>query len=312
MFDLLKRKQKTEQGVQRTKVTWFNKLTQILHRPGVSEDLWQELEELLLGSDMGVSTTRALLEQVKKRVEASRSSDPESVRGYLKGEILALFKGAPSRAPLLLTEGDLPHRPSVILVVGVNGTGKTTTIAKLAHLGQEQGKKVILAAADTFRAAAIDQLKVWADREKAGIVAHQSGADPGAVAYDAYQAAKTRDTDFLIIDTAGRLHTKSNLMEELKKVHRVVQRLDSSAPHEVLLVIDATTGQNGLTQAKAFMEAVNVTGIVLAKLDGTARGGIALAIASELKLPILFIGTGEKSDDLSPFSPEDFVEALFS
>ncbi len=313
MFDLLKRKQKTSESLQRTRTTWFGRLTEILlRRPNLEDGVWQELEELLIGADVGLSTTNVLLQKVKKQAEASPGRDPSSIHTHLKNSVLSLLNATPERGPLLLMEGPLPHKPSVILVVGVNGAGKTTAIAKLAYLGKEQGRELILAAADTFRAAAVDQLKVWAERAKVEVISHQPGADPGAVVYDAYQAAKSRGADYLIIDTAGRLHTKSNLMEELAKIRRVIQRLDPIAPHEVLLTIDATTGQNGLIQARAFLEAAGVTGIVLTKLDGTARGGIALAIANELKLPILFIGTGERIDDLSPFSSEDFVEALFS
>ncbi len=313
MFDILKRKQKTEESLQRTRATWFGKLSQVLlRRPDIGDAVWQELEELLIGADVGLATTETLLQQVKKEAEASPMKDAGSLRMLLKEGILSILNAVPERVPLLLTEGPLLHKPCVILIVGVNGAGKTTAIAKLAYLAKEQGRQVMLAAADTFRAAAIGQLKIWAERAKVEVVAHQPGADPGAVVYDAYQAAKSRGADYLIVDTAGRLHTKSNLMEELKKICRIVQRLDSSAPHEVLLVMDATTGQNGLLQARAFTEAVGVTGIVLAKLDGTAKGGIVLAIANELKLPILFIGTGEQVGDLLPFSAEDFVEALFS
>ena len=204
------------------------------------------------------------------------------------------------------------HKPLVVLVVGVNGAGKTTSIAKLAALFRAEGKQVLLAAADTFRAAAIEQLQHWGERAGADVIAHNQGGDPAAVAFDAMQAAKARGVDVLIVDTAGRLHTKSNLMEEMKKIGRVLGRLDDAAPHEVLLVLDATTGQNGLAQAKEFTSAIGCTGIVLTKLDGTAKGGVVLAIARELGVPVRFVGTGEGMDDLSPFAPEEYVEALFS
>jgi len=202
--------------------------------------------------------------------------------------------------------------PAVILVVGVNGTGKTTSIAKLAHIYRAQGKRVILAAADTFRAAAIDQLKQWGQRVGADVVAHQQGADPGAVVFDALSAAQARQADVVIIDTAGRLHTKANLMAELRKVHHIIQRRDPTAPHEVLLVLDSTIGQNALTQAKYFTEAVGVTGIILAKLDGTAKGGVVFAVCDQLAIPVRFVGTGERPEDLAPFDPQEFVEALLA
>jgi fused signal recognition particle receptor len=231
--------------------------------------------------------------------------DGSEVRAALKQEMLNLLK----------LDGRQPNEsaaPRVTLVVGVNGSGKTTSIAKLAHSYKEAGKKVMLVAADTFRAAAIDQLKLWGERAGVEVVAHQPNADPGAVVYDALAAAKSRGIQEVIIDTAGRLHTKFNLMEELKKVKRVASKNDATAPHEVLLVMDATTGQNGLAQAKNFTEAVSVTGIFLAKLDGTSKGGIMLAIADELKIPVRYIGVGEKMDDMADFDPAGFVEALFA
>ncbi len=239
----------------------------------------------------------------------------EGVRGLLQDEMLRILGKASGAGSPLVSEAEplnLPAKPYVILVIGVNGVGKTTSIAKLAKLLSDDGKKVLFAASDTFRAAAIEQLDIWADRTGAEIVAHQHGADPGAVTFDALQAARSRGADVVIIDTAGRLHTKTNLMEELKKIHRVIRRFDENAPHETILVIDATTGQNGLAQAEGFAQAVGVTGLFLAKLDGTARGGVALAIADRLHMPILFVGTGEELEDIAPFDASDYVEALFS
>ncbi|HLB11768.1 MAG TPA: signal recognition particle-docking protein FtsY [Dehalococcoidia bacterium] len=315
MFGLFRKKEKTEEGVQRTKQAWFSQVTSLFNRPSLDEELWDELEELLISADVGFNTTEKLLERVKDRVRRERISDASQARTVLQEEMVALLVSADSAElpSLRLLEGekDVPS-PLVVLVVGVNGVGKTTSIAKLAKLFKDQGKKVVLAAADTFRAAAIDQLRLWGERIGVDVIAHQPGADPGAVVYDAIQALSSRHADVLIVDTAGRLHTKYNLMEELKKVKRVISRLDPSAPHEVLLVLDATTGQNGLSQVRHFADAVGVSGILLAKLDGTAKGGIILPIADELKVPITYIGTGEKPDDLAPFDAREFVEALFA
>ena len=248
----------------------------------------------------------ALLDRVQDRIR-THSASPGGALETLKEEMRAVLANAGTPS---LAAADGPP-PLVILVVGVNGAGKTTSIAKLAALYREQGKRVVLGAADTFRAAAIEQLQAWGQRVGAEVVAHRQGADPGAVAYDAFQAARARNADVLIIDTAGRLHTKSNLMEEMTRVARVLSRLEATAPHQTLLVMDATTGQNGLAQARAFTESVECTGIILAKLDGTARGGVVLAIGDQLRVPVLFIGTGEGLDDLAPFDAEEFVEALF-
>jgi fused signal recognition particle receptor len=277
----------------------------LFDRATIDKGVWDELEELLISADVGVTTAEKLIGKVKERVSAEKL-DGAHVRAALQQEMVKLL--------------DVPPRPvsapaappKVYLVVGVNGSGKTTSIAKLAYKMKAEGKSVLLAAADTFRAAAIDQLKKQGERVGVDVVAHQPGADPGAVVFDAYQAAKNRGVDNLIIDTAGRLHTKFNLMEELKKIKRVATKLDATAPHEVILVLDATTGQNGLSQARYFAEAVGVTGIVLAKLDGTAKGGIVLAIGDELKVPIQLIGTGEGLQDLVPFDAQAFVEALAS
>jgi len=300
MFGLFK---KTEKGVKRTREAWWGKVVHLFDRPTFGDELWDELEELLISADVGVSTTSKLVERLKQRVSKENIKEAGRAMDALKAEIASMLK-VPA-APLPTTDGKL----NVILVVGVNGVGKTTSIAKLAHSYKEQGKRVLLVAGDTFRAGAIDQLKVWGERIKVPVIAHQPGGDPAAVVFDALESAK-KGAEIVIVDTAGRLHTKFNLMEELKKIRRVVDK--SGIEPQVLLVLDATTGQNGLTQAKYFTEAVKLTGILIAKLDSTAKGGIVLAICDELKIPILYIGTGQELDDFAPFNPEDFVEALFS
>ncbi len=277
----------------------------LFDRATIGKEVWEELEELLISADVGVATTNQLIDVVRQHAAAAKL-DGSQVRAILKDEMVKILT-VPPRAPIANI-----NPPRVYLVVGVNGSGKTTSIAKLAYQLKKEGKSIILAAADTFRAAAIDQLKKQGERVGVDVIAHQPGADPGAVVYDTLQAAKSRGTDVVIIDTAGRLHTKFNLMEELKKVKRVAAKLDASAPHEVLLVLDATTGQNGLTQARYFTEAVGVTGIFIAKLDGTAKGGIVLAICDELKLPVQFIGIGEGLEDMVPFDVKEFAEALCS
>ena len=321
MFDLLK---KTKPGVKRSKETWFGKIANIFNRDAFADEVWDELEELLVSADVGVETTSKLLNKVKQRVKTDRLSEVSHIREALKEEMISLLSVPTARslaychsepfAPCYSDseQSEGKESPQVILVVGVNGSGKTTSIAKLAYSLTSQGKRVILAAADTFRAAAIEQLKHWGKKADAEVIAHQPGGDPGAVAYDAVQAGYNRHAHAVIIDTAGRLHTKFNLMEELKKIKRVASKHDTSAPHQVLLVMDATTGQNGLTQAKLFTEAVNVTDIFLAKLDGTARGGIVFAICHELNIPISYIGTGEQLQDMAPFDAKVFVDAIFS
>jgi fused signal recognition particle receptor len=309
LFDSLK---KTELGVKRSKETWFGKIANIFNRGSFGDEVWEELEELLVSADVGVETTSKLLSKVKQRVKTDRLSQPSQVRETLKEEMVSLLSIPPSRPSASCHSEHSEESLQVILVVGVNGSGKTTSIAKLAYGFTSQGKRVILAAADTFRAAAIEQLKHWGGKVGAEVIAHQPGGDPGAVAYDAVQAGYSRHAQAVIIDTAGRLHTKFNLMEELKKIKRVVAKHDASAPHQVLLVMDATTGQNGLAQAKHFTEAVDVTDIFLAKLDGTARGGIVFAICDQLNIPISYIGTGEKLEDMAPFDAETFVNAIFS
>jgi fused signal recognition particle receptor len=304
---------KTEQALERTRKTWFSHLTSLFERARIDESLWEELEELLIGADTGVATAQKVLEDVQRRVEKEGLKDPNEVRDALKQELVDILHTAQPRGKIWV-DGQRPEaaaKPAVILVVGVNGTGKTTSIGKLAYALRQEGVEVVIAAADTFRAAAIEQMREWGDRVGAEVIGHKQGADPGAVVFDALSAAESRGADVVIIDTAGRLHTKFNLMQELRKILRVIQRKDPTAPHEVLLVLDATTGQNALIQAKAFAEAVDVTAICLAKLDGTSKGGMVFAISDQLGVPVRFIGTGESPEDLSPFSAEEFVEALF-
>jgi fused signal recognition particle receptor len=295
-----------KQALKRSRDTWFTQITRLLDRTTIGEGVWAELEELLISADVGVNTTGKLIEKVKRRVVEERISHGSLVCSALKAEMVNTLNIEIEGLP------DNPSLPKVILVVGVNGSGKTTSIAKLAYSSKNEGKRVILVAADTFRAAAIDQLKCLGEMVGVDVVAHQPGADPGAVVFDALEAARSRHCSEVIIDTAGRLHTKFNLMEELKKIKRVAAKTDATAPHEVILVLDATTGQNGLTQARYFTEAVGVTGIFLAKLDGTAKGGIVLAICNELKIPVQFIGVGDRLEDMAPFDAETFVEALCS
>lgn len=279
----------------------------------INEDLFDEIEEILISGDIGVEVSLQLIEEVRDKVTELGIRKTDNIMRFLKSAMLKAFENHKQQHQTRIDEQYFEHRqhPFVIMVVGVNGTGKTTTIGKLAARFKNHNKKVLISAADTFRAAASDQLEIWAKRANADIIRNQPGADPASVAYDSLQAAISRNLDVLIIDTAGRLHTKSNLMEELKKIRRVLGKLMPDAPHETLLVLDATTGQNGLNQAKQFTEAVGVTGIVLTKLDGTAKGGIVLAISKELGLPVKFIGVGEKIDDLQPFDHIEFVEALF-
>ena len=295
--------------MKRSREAWFGKIANIFDRSSLGDEVWGDLEELLVSADVGVETTNKLLNKVKQRVKADKLTDVSRAKDVLKDEMVSLLA---VRRRANSSAGQNPGSPLVVLVVGVNGSGKTTSIAKLAYGLTSQGKGAILAAADTFRAAAIEQLKHWGEKVGAEVIAHQPGGDPGAVAYDAVQAGYSRHAQAVIIDTAGRLHTKSNLMEELKKIKRVVAKHDATAPHQVLLVMDATTGQNGLAQAKHFTEAVDVTDIFLAKLDGTARGGIVFAVCDQLNIPISYIGTGEKLEDMAAFDAEVFVNAIFS
>jgi fused signal recognition particle receptor len=304
---------KTTDALDRTRRTWFRRVAGLFERSRIDDQLWEELEELLIGADVGVATTTSLIERLRTRVREEGMKQPAEVRQALK-EDLATILAVDSSAGQLWSDqaGTFAPKPAVILVVGVNGTGKTTSIAKLAAGLKAEGKRVVLAAADTFRAAAIDQLRQWGQRVGAEVVAHQQGADPGAVVFDALSAAQSRGADVLMIDTAGRLHTKVNLMEELRKIQRIVQRKDPSAPHEVLLVLDATMGQNALLQAKYFTEAVPVTAILLAKLDGTGKGGIVFGVCDQLGIPVRFVGTGEGEDDMASFQADEFVEDLFA
>lgn len=269
----------------------------------IDEDFFDELEESLIMADVGAVTSARICENLRKKVKEEGLSDPAAVKGALKEIIAQMLAGDEAL--------NLSTKPSIILVIGVNGVGKTTTIGKLAHNLHEDGKKVLLAAADTFRAAAIDQLQIWADRAGVDLVKHGEGSDPAAVVFDAINAGKARGCDVVICDTAGRLHNKKNLMDELSKIARVIDREAPGSAKEVLLVLDATTGQNALNQAKLFQEAAGLTGIILTKLDGTARGGVVIGIKEELNIPIKYIGVGEQIDDLRPFDSKDFVEALF-
>ncbi len=290
------------EGLARTRRVTFGRLAQMLGQTDITEETWEALEALLIQADVGVELTLELLERLQARVRREGITRSEDLLPILREELLALLRRPPEIA--------YRARPTVILVVGVNGSGKTTTIAKLARSFQEQGKSVLLVAADTFRAAAIDQLKRWGERLDVPVIASQPGADPGAVVYDGLQAARKRNVDIVLVDTAGRLHTRYNLMEELKKVRRVAGKVILGAPHHVWLVMDATTGQNALQQAKAFKEAVGVTGVILAKLDSSAKGGMVFAIQRTLNLPVLFVGLGERPEDLAAFDPEAFVDGL--
>jgi len=302
-----------EEAVERTRKTWFGRIGGIFKR-GLDDSLWEELEETLIAADTGVQTTIHIIEDVQARVKEESIRDPDKALDALKEELVEVLDVDTGRGKIWSSNGDpdSPDGVAVILVVGVNGTGKTTSIGKMAHAYKARGKKVVLAAADTFRAAAIDQLKMWGERAGVDVVAHQQGADPGAVVFDALAAAEKREADVVIIDTAGRLHTKANLMEELRKVDRVIQRQVPDAPHEVLLVLDATSGQNAMQQAKYFTDAVGVTAVLLAKLDGTAKGGVVFSICDQLRVPVRFVGTGERPQDLARFEPRPFVEALFA
>lgn len=300
----------TQDAVKPSRERWFGRILNLLRSSKLDDSVWEELEEILISSDVGVETSLRIIEELKATVKERKLESGDEVFESLKETLVAGM--ATENGESAWMDETAVNGPYVILMVGVNGVGKTTSIAKLAHHFTQDGKKVILGAADTFRAAAAEQLEILGKQIGVDVISHEPGADPGAVAYDTYLAGKARGADVLIIDTAGRLHTKSNLMEELRKVHRVLARLEPQAPHQVILTLDATTGHNGLAQAKAFKDAVDCTGIFLAKLDGTARGGIVLAIKRELQVPILFIGTGERVTDLAPFDTRDFVESLLA
>jgi len=301
LFDRLK------EAVSRTRENLSDRIEEaVAFSKEIDRNTLDDLEGTLLGADLGSTTTHLVLEKLRERADRRQIKDVEELKRLLKDELLAILNAA-NTPPVERPEGV----PEVILVVGVNGTGKTTTIGKLAQTVRSDGKTVLLCAADTFRAAAIEQLEVWGQRTGTEVIRTKPGGDPAAVLYDALEAANARHIDCVIVDTAGRLHTKANLMAELEKMRRTAQRLIPGAPHEVLLVIDATTGQNGLQQAKQFTDAAAATGVVLTKLDGTAKGGVVVAIARELGLPVRYVGVGEKAGDLLPFEPKEFVESLF-
>ena len=302
--ELEESKNKIREGLRKTKDGFVSKLEQIINSfTKIDEDFFDELEETLILSDIGAQTSEEICEELRARVKQTGTTEPAEVKQLLKNIISEILTGG--------NDLHLASKPSVIMVIGVNGAGKTTTIGKMAAKFKANGKKVIVAAADTFRAAAIDQLNVWTDRAGVEIVKHTEGSDPAAVVFDAISAAKARGADIILCDTAGRLHNKKNLMEELKKIARVVNRELPGASIETLLVLDATTGQNAVNQARLFNESADITGIVLTKLDGTAKGGIIIPIKNELNLPVKLIGVGEKIDDLQPFIPEAYVDALF-
>ncbi|MDD2585327.1 MAG: signal recognition particle-docking protein FtsY [Syntrophomonadaceae bacterium] len=297
---------KFKQGLARTRQNINEKLEVLIKsNRKLDEDFWEELEEILIQADVGVNTSVELVKNIRSSAKKQKITDSSEVMGLIKAEVKNLLGS--EYIPLNITDA----RPCIFLVVGVNGGGKTTSIAKLAYRLKSENHKVLLAAADTFRAAAIDQLQIWADRIGVELIKHQEGSDPGAVVFDAISAARARKADILIVDTAGRLQNKTNLMKELGKVKKVIEKEFEGAPHEVLLVLDATTGQNAISQAKVFREATGVTGIILTKLDGTAKGGIVLAVGQELEIPVKLVGIGEGLEDLRDFSPEIFAEALF-
>ena len=298
--------EKLKSGVEKTRAGLVTRLEDALAgKKEIDADLLDELEYTLISADIGVKTTSEILERIRQQVDRKLVGDACELRGLIRQYLLEVLEAS---------ERPVPHvaePPAVVMVVGVNGAGKTTSIGKLAQRYKNEGRSVLLCAADTFRAAAIEQLEIWGERTDTEVIRQKPGADPSAVLFDALQAAKARKTDYVIIDTAGRLQTKTNLMAELEKMQRTAARVVPSAPHEVLLVLDATTGQNGLEQARRFTETSGVTGIILAKLDGTAKGGVVIAIARELNLPIRYVGVGEKADDLLPFDPEKFIQSLF-
>ncbi|QRG65538.1 signal recognition particle-docking protein FtsY [Brevibacillus choshinensis] len=302
--------QKFTDGLAKTRDLLVEKVEDLVRRyKKIDDDFFDELEEILITSDVGVNTVMELIDDLRGEVRKQKIENAIDLQPILSEKLVALLKNDEAAdTELNVQDGRL----NVILFVGVNGVGKTTTIGKMAHMFKQQGKKVLLAAGDTFRAAAIEQLEVWGDRVGVDVIKQQQGSDPAAVIYDAIQAAKSRQVDILLCDTAGRLQNKVNLMEELAKVHRVLQRELPGAPHEVLLVLDATTGQNALSQAKTFGQSAGVSGLVLTKLDGTAKGGIVIAIRNELNIPVKYVGLGEKMDDLQRFDPEQFVHALFA
>ncbi|GAB4091541.1 signal recognition particle-docking protein FtsY [Flaviaesturariibacter terrae] len=304
-----KEKESLDEGLQKTKENFFTKMTKaIAGKSTVDEEVLDNLEEALVSADVGIDTTVAIIDRIEKRVARDKYMGTEDLNRILQEEIREILVGGSSYD----FTSELPAKPYVILVVGVNGVGKTTTIGKLAHNFKKAGKSVLLGAADTFRAAAVDQLTIWSERSGVPIVKQAMGSDPAAVAFDTVQSALARGTDVVLIDTAGRLHNKAHLMDELAKIHRSVQKVLPEAPHEVLLVLDGSTGQNALEQARHFTAATNVTALAITKLDGTAKGGVVLAIANQFQIPVKFIGVGEKMTDLLVFDKNEFVDSLFS
>lgn len=297
-----------EKGLEKTRRGVFNEITKLFDRSELDEELYEDLEMLLIQADIGWDVSQQLVAELREKVRDERVTNPADAREILRLEMTQLLELATRNRRVKILQRGVPW---VILVVGVNGTGKTTGIAKLVQYHQQFGRSVMLAAGDTFRAAAIDQITIWGDRLNVPVIAHQPNADPGAVVFDAMQAAHNRNMDVLIIDTAGRLHTKFNLMAELNKIKKIIQKTVPEAPQEVVLVIDATTGQNGLIQAAEFTKSADVTDIFISKLDGTARGGIAFSVAKELGTPITYIGTGEQSGDMAEFRPDTYVDSLF-
>ncbi|UCF86096.1 MAG: signal recognition particle-docking protein FtsY [Desulfobacteraceae bacterium] len=299
--------QRLRQGLSKTRFTLTGRLDRVfLGKKEITADLLEKLEEILFTSDIGVATTSELIDLLQEKLKRKELKNPDIIKSVLRDHILTFLESPPVEHAF-----PAPGEPLVIMVIGVNGVGKTTTIGKAAHSFRLQGKDVMMVAADTFRAAAVEQLVIWGERVGADVIKQGAGADPSAVVFDALTAALSRKTDVVLIDTAGRLHTKVNLMEELQKIHRVTGRKLPGAPHEVWLILDATTGQNAISQAEMFNKALGVTGIILTKLDGTAKGGIVVGISQQLKIPITHIGIGEKVDDLRPFNAEDFVGAIF-
>ncbi|MFN8665130.1 MAG: signal recognition particle-docking protein FtsY [Thermomicrobiales bacterium] len=297
-----------EQSLEKTRRGVFSEITRLFERGTLDDDLYEELEMLLIQADVGWDVSQKLVSDLQERVRQGNVTDPLLAREILREEMISLLEGASRNRKVKILQRGVPF---VIMVVGVNGVGKTTSIAKLAAYHKGFGRSVLIAAGDTFRAAAIDQLKIWGERVGVPVIAHEQGADPGAIVFDAMQAAHARGVDVLIIDTAGRLHTKHNLMAELTKLRRIMQKTVPEAPQETILVIDATTGQNGLVQAKQFSDAVEISDILIAKLDGTSKGGIAFSVAKELGTPISYVGTGEKATDLAEFRPDTYVDSLF-
>ena len=306
------KKENLDKGLEKTKETVFQKLSRVVvGKSKVDEEVLDNLEEVLVTSDVGVATTLRIIERIEKRVSREKFMNTDELNKILKEEIAALLEEN-NTANVGTFEAELPHKPYVIMVVGVNGVGKTTTIGKLAHHYKAAGKKVVLGAADTFRAAAVDQLTVWAERADVPIVKQQMGSDPASVAFDTLASAKSNNADVVIIDTAGRLHNKINLMNELTKIKKVMEKVVPNAPHEVLLVLDGSTGQNAFEQAKQFTAATQVTALAITKLDGTAKGGVVIGISDQFKIPVKYIGVGEKMQDLHLFDKTEFVETLFS